>query len=86
MRPARGMEHSLCVLRKTCGELPVLEHNGDFYSCDHFVDREHLLGNISERSLLEVLESAEQSRFGRFMAVNWLRPGQNYFAPQWPAH
>ena len=64
-RPARGMEHSLCVLRKTCGELPILEHNGDFYSCDHFVDREHCLGNIGERTLVDVLEGAQQQRFGR---------------------
>jgi uncharacterized protein len=64
-RPARGMEHSLCTLRKTCGELPVLEHNGDFYSCDHFVDRDHFLGNIRETSLLEVLEGAPQARFGQ---------------------
>lgn len=65
LRPARGLEHTLCVLRKTCGELPVLEHTGDFYSCDHFVDREHCLGNIRERSLAEVLQSPEQLRFGR---------------------
>jgi uncharacterized protein len=64
-RPARGMEHSLCVLRPTCGELPILEHNGDFYSCDHFVDREHLLGNLSSRSLLEALEGPAQRRFGQ---------------------
>ena len=64
-RPARGMEHMLCVLRKTCGELPILEHNGDFYSCDHFVDRDHFLGNIRDTSLLEALESPLQEKFGR---------------------
>ncbi len=64
-RPARGMEHSLCVLRRTCGELPILEHNGDFYSCDHFVDPAHRLGNLREHTLLEVLEGEAQQRFGR---------------------
>ncbi len=64
-RPARGMEHSLCVLRKTCGELPILEHNGDFYSCDHFVDPAHRLGNLREQTLLEALDGDAQQRFGR---------------------
>jgi uncharacterized protein len=63
-RPARGLEHSLCVLRKVCGELPVLEHNGDFYSCDHFVDGHHLLGNLREKTLLEILEGPQQQAFG----------------------
>jgi uncharacterized protein len=64
-RPARGMEHMLCVLRKTCGELPILEHNGDFYSCDHFVDREHFLGNIRDTTLVQALDGARQRAFGR---------------------
>ena len=45
-RPAYGQDHSLCIFRQTCGDVPVLEHNGDFYSCDHFVDPAHRLGNI----------------------------------------
>ena len=36
-RPAYGQDHSLCIFRTTCGDVPVVEHNGDFYSCDHFV-------------------------------------------------
>ena len=64
-RPARGLEHALCVLRRTCGELPVLEHNGDFYSCDHYVDRDHFLGNLREKSLVEMLESPAQRVFGQ---------------------
>jgi uncharacterized protein len=63
-RPVRGMEHSLCVFRETCGDVPVLEHNGDFYSCDHFVDTEHRLGNIRETPLVELLESPAQIAFG----------------------
>jgi uncharacterized protein len=54
-RPALGMEHSLCVFRETCGQIPVVEHNGDFFPCDHFVDREHRLGNIRETPLGELL-------------------------------
>jgi uncharacterized protein len=64
-RPARGMEHALCVLRKTCGELPVLEHNGDLYCCDHFVDRGHFLGNLRDTTLADALDGARQQAFGR---------------------
>jgi uncharacterized protein len=63
-RPALGLEHSLCVFRETCGQIPVLEHNGDFFPCDHFVDREHRLGNIRETPLGELLESQAQWAFG----------------------
>jgi uncharacterized protein len=63
-RPALGMEHSLCVFRETCGQIPVLEHNGDFFPCDHFVDREHRLGNIRETPLGELLDSQAQRDFG----------------------
>jgi uncharacterized protein len=63
-RPALGMEHSLCVFRETCGQIPVLEHNGDFFPCDHFVDREHRFGNIRETPLAELLESPAQRNFG----------------------
>jgi uncharacterized protein len=63
-RPALGLEHSLCVFRETCGQIPVLEHNGDFFPCDHFVDHEHRLGNIRETPLDQLLDSQEQQRFG----------------------
>jgi uncharacterized protein len=63
-RPVLGLEHSLCVFRETCGQIPVLEHNGDFFPCDHFVDREHLLGNIKETPLSQLLDSQEQRGFG----------------------
>ncbi|MHA2497665.1 MAG: anaerobic sulfatase maturase [Candidatus Hodarchaeales archaeon] len=39
-RTAFNQDHSLCIFRPTCGDIPVVEHNGDFYSCDHFVDAE----------------------------------------------
>jgi uncharacterized protein len=64
LRPFLGTEHALCLFKQTCGDVVVVEHNGDFYSCDHFVDRHHLIGNIRERSLLEMLEDPAQRRFG----------------------
>ncbi len=63
-RPVRGLEHSLCILRETCGGIPVLEHNGDLFSCDHFVGAAHLMGNIRETPLADLLESPAQKRFG----------------------
>ena len=62
---AFDQEHALCIFRKTCGDIPVLEHNGDVYSCDHFVTPEHRLGNIQETPLVELLESPAQKAFGQ---------------------
>jgi uncharacterized protein len=67
-RTALGEEHALCLFRETCGDVPVIEHNGDFYSCDHFVDAEHRLGNIRETPLVELLESPAQRAFGQAKA------------------
>jgi len=64
-RTAFKQEHSLCIFRPTCGDIPVVEHNGDFYSCDHFVDVEHRLGNIRETPLVKLLESPAQRAFGK---------------------
>ena len=64
-RTAFNQEHSLCIFRPTCGNIPVVEHNGDFYPCDHFVNAEHRLGNIKETSLMELLESSAQRAFGK---------------------
>lgn len=64
-RVAFDQEHSLCLFRPVCGDIPVIEHNGDFYSCDHFVDEDHRLGNILDRPLVEWLESPAQRAFGR---------------------
>ncbi len=64
-RPALGLEHSLCVFRETCGQIPVLEHNGDLFPCDHFVDVEHRLGNIRENSLSQLLDCEALRSFGR---------------------
>jgi uncharacterized protein len=64
-RIALNQEHLQCIFRPTCGDIPVVEHNGDFYSCDHFVDVEHCLGNIKETQLVELLESPMQRAFGK---------------------
>lgn len=64
-RIAFGQEHSLCIFRPTCGDIPVVEHNGDFFSCDHFVNPEHRLGNIACTPLVELLESPAQRAFGQ---------------------
>ncbi len=63
-RPAFGQEHTLCIFRQTCGEVPVIEHNGDFYSCDHYVDAQHCLGNIQTTPLVDLLENPAQRAFG----------------------
>ena len=65
LRTAFGVEHSLCIFKPTCGRVPVVEHNGDFYSCDHFVEPKYLIGNIREKSLSEMLEDPKQKVFGR---------------------
>ena len=64
-RPLLGMEHALCIFRETCGDVPVVEHNGDFYSCDHYVEPEYRIGNIREQSLVEMIEHPAQRKFGR---------------------
>jgi uncharacterized protein len=64
-RSAFNQEHTLCIFRVNCGGVPVLEHNGDFYSCDHYVDSEHLVGNISSGTLAGFLDSDQQQAFGR---------------------
>jgi len=55
---------SLCVFAETCGDALVLEHNGDVYSCDHFVDPQYLLGNLNETHLVELVASPQQRAFG----------------------
>jgi uncharacterized protein len=54
----------VCIFQQVCGSSLILEHNGDLYSCDHFVDPEHRLGNILEQSMTELTRSDQQRRFG----------------------
>ncbi len=64
LRAAFGQEHTLCIFRKICGGVPVVEMNGDFYSCDHYVNYEHRIGNIIDRSLADMLDDPRQKSFG----------------------
>jgi uncharacterized protein len=64
-RTAFNQEHTLCIFKVNCGGVPVVEHNGDFYSCDHYVDANHKLGNIRDHSLVWFLDSARQAEFGQ---------------------
>lgn len=60
-----GQPAGLCVFAETCGRALVMEHNGDLYSCDHFVNEVHFLGNITQSPLVELVESEQQGRFGQ---------------------
>ncbi|MCD1294144.1 anaerobic sulfatase maturase [Methanocella sp. CWC-04] len=60
-----GVPSGLCIFSPTCGEAMALEHNGDMYSCDHFVEPKYFLGNIKEMHMSEIAGSLKQSRFGR---------------------
>ena len=64
VRPFLGMDHALCIYRQTCGDVPVVEHNGDFYSCDHYVLPEYKIGNINEQHLGDLVEHSAQRDFG----------------------
>lgn len=65
LRSAFKQDHTLCIFKETCGGVPVLELNGDLYSCDHFVDKDHLLGNVKGKTLSAMLDSSEQHEFGQ---------------------
>lgn len=60
-----GMPSGLCVHSETCGNALALEHNGDLYSCDHFVEPRHRLGNIQDTHMLDLVASPQQRSFGR---------------------
>ncbi len=64
LRTAFKQEHTLCIFKENCGGVPIVELNGDLYSCDHFVDRDHLLGNIGSKSLSFYLDDPRQMQFG----------------------
>ena len=64
LRSAFGLPHTLCILRPTCGGVPALECNGDLYCCDHFRTAVHLLGNILDTDLGNLLDSAQLRDFG----------------------
>lgn len=57
--------HALCVFSPTCGNALALEHNGDLYSCDHYVEPDYLLGNIQNKHMSELVNSQKQRKFGK---------------------
>ena len=56
---------SLCIFQPTCGNALALEHNGDLYSCDHFVEPAFLLGNIQDTHMIDRVVSDQQRKFGQ---------------------
>lgn len=60
-----GMPPSLCVFAETCGDALAIEHQGDLYSCDHYVYPENKLGNILENPMARLVQSEQQREFGR---------------------
>ena len=59
-----GYNPSLCVFNETCGDALAIEHNGDLYSCDHFVTPDYHVGNIAENTIQEMVDSTFQRKFG----------------------
>jgi uncharacterized protein len=60
-----NMPTGMCFFSPTCGSGVALEHNGDLYSCDHFVEPDYLLGNIQENSMAELVSRDRQFKFGQ---------------------
>lgn len=60
-----GISPGICAYSKECGHAGVMEHNGDVYSCDHFVFPEYKLGNIRDHSLIDMLYGERQHEFSR---------------------
>ena len=63
-----GMPSGLCLFSESCGDAVALEHNGDVYSCDHFVSPSYKLGNLLNQSLGDLVRSDSQRAFGRAKA------------------
>ncbi|BDD07373.1 anaerobic sulfatase maturase [Aureibacter tunicatorum] len=59
-----GYNPNMCVFAKHCGDALAIEHNGDVYSCDHFVYPEYKLGNVNDSSFQSLLKLPAQERFG----------------------
>ena len=60
-----GEPGGMCVHAKTCGHQLALEHTGDLYSCDHYVEPGYLLGNIKDKHMLELIVLPQQRQFGQ---------------------
>jgi uncharacterized protein len=60
-----GAPKGFCIFEETCGTALAMEHNGDVYSCDHFVEPNYKLGNLKQRPLLAMVNSQQQYQFGQ---------------------
>ena len=60
-----GQRAGLCIFAQTCGDAMALEHNGDLYACDHYVEPHYKIGNIAQTPIIELVASDKQRRFGR---------------------
>ena len=60
-----GAPPGICAFSETCGTAMAMEHNGDMYSCDHFVEPKYFLGNIKEKSMAYLASCEKQQRFGQ---------------------
>jgi uncharacterized protein len=63
-----GLQPPECTLHKACGIYVVIEHNGDVYACDFFVEPDWKLGNIMDDKLINLLNSDKQNVFGQMKA------------------
>lgn len=59
-----GYRPGLCIFEETCGAALAMEHTGDVYACDHYVDAAHKLGNLRETPLLDLVQASQQQQFG----------------------
>jgi len=64
-----GLEAPECTLHKECGPYVVVEHNGNIYSCDFFVEPRHRLGNLRNDKIINMLNSKKQDDFGKAKAA-----------------
>ncbi len=69
-----GAQPGICSMAEICGHAPTLEHNGDLFTCDHFVYPEYMLGNIKSRSLAEMQSSQQLFDFGVAKATQLPKP------------
>lgn len=65
-----GLPSTICIFSERCGQAVVMEHNGDIYSCDHYVYPQHKLGNILHDNPHELMMSDQQISFGASKAVD----------------
>ncbi|MBC8505751.1 MAG: anaerobic sulfatase maturase [Anaerolineales bacterium] len=59
-----GQRAGLCIFEETCGLALAMEHNGDLYSCDHYVEPRYFLGNVDKENLIDLVTTENQAKFG----------------------